>query len=111
MKKYYFSLLSVIFVTALCVSFSSCGSDEDNPQTSDNTAIPSIIYTSKGYYDGLLYYTIKSDKNMEVAVMRSESYVTTVVIPSHVKIDNKVYTITSINEDAFSQRYYLRQVF
>ncbi len=29
MKKYYFSLLSVFFVAALCVGFTSCGGDDD----------------------------------------------------------------------------------
>ena len=34
MKKYYFSLLSILFVTALCVGFTACSSSDDEETAS-----------------------------------------------------------------------------
>ena len=70
MKKYYFSLLSVFFVTALCVGFTSCGSDDDG-DSNDGTAASyteqEIMDILKGEWEvsGNLSITFNKEENQK----------------------------------------------
>ena len=113
MKMYFFNPLSVFFLAALCISFTSCGGSDDDhnsPKDETNTNIPSAIDTPKGYFDGQLYYIIRSYDTMEASVSEAESSVTKVTIPAYIKLDDKVYNVTAIGADAFKDCSSLTEV-
>lgn len=101
---YFFNPLSVFFLAALCICFTSCGGSDDDhhsPTDETNTNIPSTIDTSKGYFDGQLYYIIRSYDTMEASVSEAEKTLTSVTIPTHIKLRDKVYKVTAIGYGGF----------
>ena len=101
----------ISFITFLVFMFvmsivCSCSKDAEGDEYDDGgniTSLTTLDYTVDGYFDGVLYYQIKSNADNTVEVTKGAASVSVVVIPKHVIINGTTYSIKSIKERAFNE--------
>lgn len=96
----------VVLMLMVCSAFVSCSKD-DTREAEDESSIASLgalDYTIDGYYDGVLYYQITSNSENTAKIVKCSPSASAVMkIPSHVKINGKKYSITSVSSRAFDK--------
>lgn len=98
MKKLLVSLLSALLcMTVAAKSRSNGNAEQNNP---DNNSI--TIDKNGDVFVSPLWYHISSDSMVEVIKDDSYKELESVVIPSQIQIAGRVYSVTSIGDNAFS---------
>lgn len=110
MKKYLWSMLSIMLMATLSVNTISCSKDDEEKQTvitendneeeiivDANIPIEDYYFADLGlHFDGYIYYNIISDTQKTVEVYKMEESITNIIIPDYVRINGIKYAVTKI---------------
>lgn len=102
MKK-TFRLSWLLLTAVICFGITACKSNDGEEESGKIVTLTTGNLTEDGYFDGLLYYQLTSNSPKTAMVKKANTAVQVVEIPSKIKIDNAVYSITEIGQRAFNE--------
>lgn len=92
----------LLLVLAFMPIIMACDKEKvEKEEKGEEVSIKIATLTDDGYYDGLFYYKITSRTLNEVSVIKSDTYQSSLVIPSAINIYGVIYSCTSIEPSAF----------